>query len=64
MTYYQTVYRQTNFYDEAALIKLYSIVHTRSLIAFVMVIGTAILQVVFVRKLFATPTTKSLNAGI
>lgn len=64
MSYYQTVYRQTNFYDEAALIKLYSIVHTRSLIAFIMIIITAVIQVVFVRKLFATPTNKSTNAGI
>lgn len=64
MAYYQAVYKQENLQDEAVLLNLYSVVNQRSILASTVIIVSAVVQVVFIRKLFSVPHSKMINAGI
>ncbi|XP_067946953.1 transmembrane emp24 domain-containing protein 1-like isoform X2 [Watersipora subatra] len=63
MTFHQTVYRQNTFADEAALSSLSDIVNHRSMFSSSVIIISAIIQVVFLKKLFSLPKTTS-NSSI
>lgn len=64
MSYYQALYREKNIYHELAMQGLESVINWRSLLALVLSLTTATLQVIFVRKLFSNTGSKATPTGI